>query len=234
MIIEKVGDVVTDHGIKAILHGAAGSGKTFSISTIPNLETVLILSAEAGLLSIRHVAKDVDVISVKSVTDLREAYTFASESDKYKTIVLDSLTEIAQQVLANELKNSKDPRQAYGELQVEMTKIIKAFRDMPGKNIILICQQERIVDSDGKIYYGAAFPGKKLSQSVPFLPDLIGCVRVRRDINADGSPGVIKRAFQFGFDEQYECKDRSGALDDFESPDWGVIFNKINGVTDNG
>ena len=229
MKIEKIGDVAQGHGVKAVLHGPAGSGKTYSISTIPNPDTVLVLSAEAGLLSIRNKAKDVDVAVITCVEDLEKAYAIIAEpNSKYKTVVLDSLTEIAQQVLAKEIKEKKDPRQAYGELSIRMTRMIKAFRDMSGLNVILICQQERIIDDAGRIYYGAAFPGKKLGQAVPYLPDLVGCVRIKRDLMEDGSPGPVRRAFQFGYDEQYECKDRSGALADFEEPSWTVIFAKIN------
>ena len=53
MQVKKIGEMAQDQGVKAILHGPSGSGKTFSIATIPNHEGVIVLSAEAGLLSIK-------------------------------------------------------------------------------------------------------------------------------------------------------------------------------------
>ena len=44
MKIQKIKDVALEAGIKAILHGPSGSGKTYSIASIPNPETVIVLS----------------------------------------------------------------------------------------------------------------------------------------------------------------------------------------------
>lgn len=226
MKIEKVSEIAQDSGIKAILHGPSGSGKTFSISTIPHLDSVIVLSAEAGLLSIKDCAADVDATVIKNVDDLREAYDFLAGDGgkKYKTVVLDSLTEIAQQVLAGEMDKTKDGRKAYGEMNVKVVKLIKSFRDLYGKNVILICQQEKVQDAEGRIFYGPAMPGKTLAQWIPYATDLVGCIRIRKD-----EDGTVKRAFQFAeMDEQYQAKNRGGKLDDFEPPDWAVIFGKIN------
>lgn len=227
MKIEKVSAIAQDSGIKAILHGPSGSGKTFSISTIPNPESVLVLSAESGLLSIKEAAANVDASVITCVDDLREAYAYIAGDggNKYQTIVLDSLTEIAQQVLSAEMEKTKDGRKAYGETNNAVIKLVKAFRDLYGKNVILVCQQEKVQDAEGRIFYGPSMPGKTLTNQLPYLTDLVGCVRIRRD-----EDGTIKRAFQFAeLDEQYQAKNRGGKLEDFEPPDWSVIFRKIQG-----
>lgn len=231
MNIVKVADAVKQQGIKAILYAPAGHGKTYSITTLPDIDKVLVLSAEAGLLSIKHVAPDLDVAVIKSLDDLREAFAFLNESDTYQTVVLDSLSEIAEQVLHAEKEKSKDPRKAYGELQTIMVALIKAFRDLSNKNVLFLCKQERIQDQDGAILYGPAMPGQKLQQQIPYLIDLVFALRVRK--NEDGT---IKRAFQTQPDLQYECKDRSGLLDVFEFADWTAVFTKINNhkETNNG
>jgi len=225
MKIHKISDMAGQNGIKAIIHGPSGSGKTYSIATLPNHDKVLVLSAEAGLLSIKETAADIDGVVINNMDELREAYVFLSgpEGEKYETVVLDSLSEIAQQVLSAEMERHKDGRKAYGELNEIMTNLVKSFRDLPGKNVLLICQQEKLQDEDGKIFYGPSMPGKKLAQHLPYLTDLVACVRVRKD-----DDGYIKRAFQFtALDEEHLAKDRSGKLDDFEAPDWTAIFSKI-------
>ena len=56
-------------GVKTLVYGAAGTGKTTLIAGMP---TPLILSAESGLLSLQ--GSDLAYIEVNSVGDLREAY----------------------------------------------------------------------------------------------------------------------------------------------------------------
>jgi len=241
--IRKISDAVEASGVKCLIHGPAGSGKTFSISTIPDRASILVLSAEAGLLSLKNVAGDIDTIVIKTIDELRDAYEFIAspEGDKYKTIVLDSFTEIAQQVLASELgKTTKDGnaahgQKAYGEMQQTMMRMAKKFRDMDGKNVILICQQEKQKDADQAIFYGPSMPGQKLGQSILYLFDLVACIRVRAEymtVEGREEPVLIyRRAWQFSqlADPLYAAKDRtSGALSDFEPPDWGLIFGKIN------
>lgn len=231
MKIEKIGAIAQDAGVKAILHGPSGSGKTYSIASIPNHHGVIVLSAEAGLLSIRETASDIDGIEIHGLDELREAYAYISGDDgkKYHTVVLDSLTEIAQQVLSSEMAKTKDGRKAYGEMNDVMTKLVKSFRDLSGKNVILICQQSKVQDDEGRIFYGPSMPGKTLAQWIPYATDLVACIRIRKD-----AEGTVKRAFQFAeLDEQYQAKNRGGKLDDFEPPDWAHIFGKINGVTIN-
>jgi hypothetical protein len=72
--ILKTGGVHTN-GVKMLVYGNAGAGKTSLCATLP---TPIIISAEAGLLSIQ--SADLPYIEIKSIDDLREAYTWATES----------------------------------------------------------------------------------------------------------------------------------------------------------
>lgn len=219
--IKKVKDIVQYNGIKCLLHGFSGSGKTYSISTIPG--RVVVLSAESGLLSLAEF-DHIDAIEIRNINELRESYEMLKNNDDYDTIVLDSLTEIAQQVLSHEMSNTRDGRKAYGEMNEVIIKLVKAFRDIPKKNVILICQQARVQDSEGRILYTASMPGKTLAPALPFLFDLVACLRVKKD-----SEGNYQRAFQFEPDEIYDCKQRGGKVSSFEPADWSIIFNKIKG-----
>lgn len=221
--IKKVSEIVEYSGIKAILHGQSKSGKTYSISTIPGPESVLVLTAESGLLSLKKTGYNCDAIEIPSIDFLRDVYNHIKDDAKYKTIVLDSLSEIAEQVLSKQITIHKDPRKAYGELAETMVGLVKSFRDMKGKNVLMFCQQERIQDASGKIIYGPSMPGKQSAQKLPYLVDLVLCMRTIK-----GEDGKVRRAFQSEHDEIYECGDRSGLLDPFEKPSWEVVFDKIN------
>lgn len=212
-------------GIKVLVYGPAGAGKTTLCATVDN---PLIISAEAGLLSLR--SYDIPYLEIGSISDLHAAYDFvagSAEASQFDWICLDSISEVAEVVLAHEKKQSKDPRQAYGALQDHMGEAIRRFRDLQGKNVYFSCKQERVKDElTGSLIYGPSLPGAKLAQSIPYLFDEVFALRVEND-----QEGVPQRWLQTITDPQYSCKDRSGALAMFEPPNLGEIARKINQPT---
>jgi len=216
-------DAASDQGLKLLVHGPTGAGKTSLAATMPGKQ--IILSAEAGLLPLRHL--DIAVIEVKSIDDVREAYQFIASKDgeQFESVTLDSVTEIAEVVLAAEKQTTKDPRQAYGELITQMTSLLRAFRDLPRRHVYMSCQQTRDKDEQsGAMLYGPSMPGAKLAQSLPYLFDEVFALRVERD-----AEGALKRVLQTSRDGAYEAKDRSGCLEQFESPDLAAVIQKISG-----
>lgn len=209
----------TAHGIKMLVYGQSGVGKTRLAMTCP--ERPLILSAEAGLLSLR--GADIPVATINSISDLREAYLYVRDSDEYSWIILDSISEIAEQVLAYEKAQTKDPRKAYGELAEQVTALVKGFRDLPGKNVVMVAKAERQKDElTGAVLVSPSLPGTKLGQGLPYLFDEV--LYMRSDRNAEGE---ITRFLQTFPDFQATAKDRSGALAPYEVPDLAVIAEKI-------
>ena len=210
------------NGLKICVSGQAGSGKTMLCATTG--APTVIISAEAGLLSLR--GHDIPVIEVQSIADVHEAYKFISESADascFEWICLDSLSEIAEQVLSHEKSINKDGRAAYGELSVQMAELVRAFRDLPGKNVYMSAKMERTKDDmTGAMLYGPSMPGAKLAQSLPYFFDEFFILRVEKD--DDGKP---TRWLQTGPDFQYTAKDRSGCLDQFEAPNLAAIAQKI-------
>ena len=138
---------------------------------------------------------------------------------------MDSCSEIAEVILSKEKKQTKDPRQAYGELIVQMIDLMKAFRDMPHYNVCMTVKQERVKDDyTGITTYAPSLPGTKLGPSLPYLFDEVFALRVEKD-----PEGKDYRVLQTSRDIMYEAKDRSGKLDMFEQPNLSVIYNKIYG-----
>jgi hypothetical protein len=214
--------VSSSSGVKCLVFGGSGVGKTFLCSTAPN---PVILSAEKGLLSLRK--QKVAAIEIRTLTELYEAYQWcvsSKEAQQFWTICLDSITEMAEVVLSNLVKTvgAKDPRKAYGEIIPQMSELIRAFRDLPGKHVCVTAKMETAKDEmTGVIQYGPSMPGAKLGPALPYFFDEVFALRI------GGSGNQTYRYLQTQPDIQYVSKDRSGALNPIEEPNLTVLFNKI-------
>ena len=209
------------NGVKMLVYGQAGAGKTSLIRTLPS---PIVLSAEGGLLSIQDA--DLPYIEIGSMDDLKEVYEWIAtpEGEQYQSIALDSISEIAEVCLNAEKKTAKDPRQAYGAMQEQMADIIRAFRDLPGRHIYMSAKLEKSTDEMGRILYAPSMPGNKTGQSLPYFFDEVLALRVEKD--ADGN---TQRAIMCDSDGLWLAKDRSGKLGAWEAPDLGEIIAKIGG-----
>ena len=209
-------------GVKVLVYGQAGAGKTSLIKTLPN---PIVLSAEGGLLSVQDA--DLPFIEIDGMEALKESYQWLTESKEaqaYKSVALDSISEIAEVVLNAEKKATKDPRQAYGAMQEQMADIIRAFRDLPGRHVYMSAKLEKSQDEMGRILYAPSMPGNKTGQSLPYYFDEVLALRIERD-----SDGGTQRALMCDGDGLWLAKDRSGKLNAWEAPDLGAIIAKIGG-----
>ena len=208
------------NGVKVLVYGQAGAGKTRLVKTLPN---PIVLSAEGGLLSIQDA--DLSFIEISDMEALKEAYRWiaaSEEAQQYQSVALDSISEIAEVVLNAEKKATKDPRQAYGAMQEQMAEIIRAFRDLPGRHVYMSAKLEKSQDEMGRVLYAPSMPGNKTSQALPYFFDEVLALRVEKD-----SEGVTQRALMCDSDGLWLAKDRSGKLEAWEAPDLGAIIAKI-------
>jgi len=227
------------NGIKILVYGRAGHGKTLLCATAPR---PVIISAESGLLSLRRsnlerlfgvgnpaISYDIPVAEINCIADLRAMYQWAVQSAEianFDTICLDSISEIAEKLLAEEKKKVKDPRKAYGELIEQMTDLIRAFRDIKGKHVYFSAKQDRSKDEVTGVHsYLPSAPGQQLGPSLGYFFDEVFCLRIGK--TADNKDF---RYLQTQPDFQYDCKDRSGTLDAMERPELRHCFSKMLGI----
>jgi hypothetical protein len=226
-------------GIKALVYGGSGMGKTVLSATLP---TPVLISAESGALSLRQknlerlfgvgnplITYNMPIIEVANVDDLTQAYNWcaqSAEARQFQSVGLDSLSEIGEVVLNNAKRQVKDPRQAYGELIEKMETLIRLFRDLPNFNVYMAAKMEPIKNElTGIVTYGPSMPGAKLGHKLPYFFDEVFRLGINKD--QQGNP---YRFLQTQPDLQYEAKDRSGALDAMEYPSLTHVFSKILGA----
>jgi len=216
--LKNTGDL-HDHGLKVLVYGQAGCGKTTLAKTLPK---PVVLSAEGGLLSLKD--DNIPFIEIKSMTDLHEAFSWLEDSDEFESVVLDSISEIAEVVLAHEKKINKDGRAAYGEMDVQLSEIIRAFRDLD-MHVLMTAKLEKQQDEMGRMLYFPSLPGNKTAQKLPYFFDEVLALRIEKD-----DEGKTQRALMCDSDGLWLAKDRSGRLDAWEAPDLGEIIAKVGGV----
>jgi len=212
------------HGVKCLVYGGAGSGKTTLCGTAPS---PLIISAEAGLLSLR--SKAIPVITIVNDKDLEEALNWCRTDaikNGIKTVCLDSISEIVEQILKTEKSKTKDPRAAYGEMATRALQIVKDFRDLSGLHVLITAKQ--VVATDPITGVAKAIPtapGQQVGPALPYLFDLV------MHAYTDKAPdGTTYHALRTHAAFNAEAKDRSGALDEIEWPDLSNIITKVQAV----
>lgn len=218
-------DAIDARAPKIIVYGGSGVGKTTLIASLQG--KLLILSSESGLLSLAGADLDADVVEVNSIDALRAVYAELRNGDHgYDWVILDSVSEIAEVVLSAEKSKTKDPRQAYGALQDEMIKIMRAFRDLACGVYFSAKLHTNKDEATGRVSYGIGMPGSKLGEGIPYLFDEVFRMIVIDEDDGRGGK-VANRYLLTSTDGKSVAKDRSGRLDTLEVADLGAIVAKI-------
>ena len=211
--------------INILVYGNAGIGKT---CLIPSLPRPIVLNAEGGLLSI--MGADIPYINIRSMKDLDDAFDYLTKPDvmnTYDSICLDSISEIAEICLNEEMEKTKDGRMAYGQMGKLIEYIIRTFRDFQGKIVYFTAKLDKVKDEvTGRIMWGPSMPGNVVSKDLPYQFDEVFAMRAE----TEAKTGAVRRFLQTSSSDNYIAKDRSGALNQFEEADLGAIIQKIGGM----
>jgi len=205
------------HKIKALIYGAAGSGKTVFTGTA---EKAIYASAEGGLLSIAD--KMPQYTDIKTLKDLQDLYFYLlSEKHEYETVIIDSITEINEIIKLEIEKRLGRPMQLqdWGELSKKIRDLFRKFRDLP-MNVILIAQESYVTDED-KIRKIVPSMNGKAATEIAYFMDIVGYLHVE----SDGS-----RWIETSSNKKLLTKDRSKMIGNdapLNFPEWINRIQKI-------
>jgi hypothetical protein len=204
---------------RILCYGIYGSGKTLLCKTAPN---PVILSIEQNLLCLED--QNIPFSDIHSAEEALEAVQFLSGEKDFETICVDSISELAEIELTRQFSLTTNKQKAYGEMGEDMNKLVRVFKKIPNKHLYFTCKQYRLVDEDTKkVSYMPLIPGRIFSDNVPYMFDVITCLRIGRKNDED------VRYLQIGADNQYVGKDSSGKLNRIERPDLTAILTKMRG-----
>jgi hypothetical protein len=208
--------------INTLVYGRSKVGKTRLISTC---ESPLILNVENSVVSLLD--HEIPMVDIKSVRDFSEVMAYLTKSEdakQYKTICLDSVSELAELILAEEKARTKDGRMAYGNMQDEIFKVVRGLISLPF-DCYVIAKAEKAIGLGGETIFSPYIPSAKGAMRLPYLFDETFALR---KIQFEGDKEA-KTWLQCNEDVQWEAGDKSGKLNMWEEPDLGAIFNRIRG-----
>lgn len=144
--IQPVSD--TSDNLVMLVYGRSGTGKTQFGSTFPRPILFLDIN-EKGLDTIRK-EKNIDVLRCKTWEDFEDAYWYLEAGTKYKSIVVDQITNLQDLGMADvRAKAKKTPRELFvrknwGELSGMMKTEIDNYRGLDDQYNICFIAHERI------------------------------------------------------------------------------------------
>lgn len=200
---KKLTEALANSGLSAIIYGESGIGKTHFCGTLPG--KTLIIAAEANGIKTLMRSQNINNIDVenlpasgKTQQETTAAYDRFFESLplqnlEYDNIVLDSASELANQLMINKTdltKNGGAPGQhTYLEVQWAMRRYLRTLRDlavMQNKNVIITALESELMlsqqtDGTASSKTHPALTGKKLSPEAEGLFDIVGRVEKLSD-----------------------------------------------------
>lgn len=231
-----------------LLLGPAGIGKTSQLRCIcgedyrnggwvkldVRPEKVLVLSAESGLLCVRDLVANSQVtgFEIDNFDSFQEALRYcqspAFKKEGYQWIFIDSLTEISARCAEHMQSKYKDENNGFkiwGDYTQSMTDVIKAFRDMPGVNVVFTCLISMDKDKIGRWFPAPDISGSSLKSRLTSYFDEVFVLDRKPVVFKDGKE---RESLVFCTREPVGlAKDRSGRLRAEEYPNLLLIKNSI-------
>ena len=223
--------------INLLVYGDPGVGKTVlagSATEIPEMDPVIFVDVEGGTFSIRNRFPTAKVVRVASWHDMQKVYNeLFNMNHGFKTVVLDSLTEIQKFSMSNIMKavvlkdSDRDPdipaMRDWGKNIEQIKKLVRGFRDLPLNTVFTALAK---VDKDARTNIAKTSPylSGKLSSEVSGMVDIV-LYMYRKNVQGD-----IHRLLLSQATDQQIAKDRSDNLPEvIIDPDMKRIYDYVFG-----
>lgn len=173
--------------LNLMIYGDSGAGKTLLSGTaafVPELTPVLFVDVEGGTLTLSHFedTADIDVVRVTEWNSMQKVYDqLYGGKHPYKTVVIDSLTEMQKLAMASQLGYGKsiDPGGSIPEFKdwgintEQMRRLVRAFRDLPMNTIFTALSMDVPMPRNPAIEIKKPMFTKKLANEIPAFFDIL-------------------------------------------------------------
>ena len=222
--LKPAGTFANQYGVKAIVYGGPGTGKTPLISTCPK---PIMLACEPGLLSMRgSKVPTYDAFTSIRIDEFFRWLFSSTEVKNFDTICIDSTSQMCEIYLQDitqgksKAGNKVHGLAAYGEMAKSVLDHLRPLYYMQNKHTYLVAKQE-LTPLNNISTYRPYYPGKQLAIEIPHMYDAILRLAIH---NVPGMGQVKAFRCQGSIDEV--ARDRTGVLAEFEPPDFGLLVQK--------
>lgn len=224
MQVTNTGELAKVSGVKCIIYGNPGCGKTPLVLTAPN---PIYIAIERGQVSLQ--GTNVPAISAYDLASFYKVLEWIDKSPEakaYDTYCFDSISALANLILDEELsKKSKSGEKvngeaAYGEMAKRVIKAVETLYAIPNKNVVMLAQLNT-KPAQARPY----FPGNNIDTRIPHLFDAVFHL---------GYHDIPERGMTYSL----QCRETADAFArcrfnqcaDYEAAKLDYLFNKLNGV----
>lgn len=209
--------------LNIMIYGDSGTGKTTlagSADEVPSMRPVLFVDIEGGTESLRHSYPDVQTVRVTTWKEMQGLYNELHEGNHpYKTVVLDSLTEIQKfnmyQIMGEVIQKRPDldvdvpSMREWGKNLEQIRRFVRGFRDLEMHTIFTALSRADKNDRTGMVTNKPSLSGKMADEVAAFL-DIVAYYYVKQI--GDGEDAEFKRLLLTTKTDSVVAKDRSGKL----------------------
>lgn len=206
-------------GVKAVIYGGPGAGKTPIAKTCPN---PILLATEKGMLSMKGSnLPTYEALTAKELDDFFLWLFTSNEVKKFDTVCIDSSSHCAEIYLEDAKKHTKHGLQQYGEMAERTYAQFKKLNELKEKHAYIIAKEDLYTVNNVQMKR-PFYPGKELPRETAHLFD---CILHLAKVNIQGLIGE-QLAFRCNGSYDIMARNRLGVLNEFEFPDFTSIVKK--------
>ena len=218
-----------DSTFSMLLYGKPKVGKTLLAGTASDVEAlspVLVLAVEDGSSVLAQNYEDIDVANVEDWETAAAVITQVAEGNtKYKTIIVDTLGELQEQMLMHITKDKTEAMriQDWGTILDNTVNVVKMLH-RSNINAIFITHADRTKDeSTGSVMISPVLKGKASLGEVPKIVDIIGYMQIATDENKNNVRVLVTEAT-----DKIDAGDRFGKLESIiPNPTMQTVYNQL-------
>lgn len=200
-----------------VLYAGKGAGKTSLAATcalVEELSPVLFIATEDGSSVLDRDYRDdpnLDIVNLEDWTTAAKLIeAVATQETKYKTVVVDTISELQEINKSHLSKDHPMQIQDWGTLADNTITVVKLLHRSTFVNVIFTTHLEKVKDEDsGKVLTSPFFIGKKSLQEALKPIDIVAYLGVAQD----KATKETFRVLQTNPDGKFDASDRSGKLD---------------------